>query len=699
MVRVIDGLFSTDAKQNWEVNREKYDELNSRVAVNEIFILNAFPWGGVNTFKDLTNADICRESLEPLQDDIVRMVSFNPETSDTFKFLKSLSNHLTRRNPINDLQAFGRLAQWYSRFDLKFKLMEAVEESTLWQALDMLDLEYAGELFDAYYSAYPEKYKAFLETNKPKIVGLLKRRTNSLTICENQGILQIEYLPEIDSENLNLNDESVKRAQVISSFLPHYREYHVSAIYPPIPELDYFTDSIDSSRKRMPKKDIENTNEFKVHVNRIWIDSIMAKYESASVYGWQKQWYDIRTKSLDLVRVCTRYIEAVLGGKNTKVSRIAGELDSMRPDVLRLLSTDKAFPKKGDAISSTAGLEKLLRDLAEWSFSWRNFLQQFSWLLTGDGYEKNVVNVNIQDSRRKLGKMQQAYKLIMGKTFPYFSVKELAELETAEYNRLARTVDFFLSNLNHMGKIFNARLDVVKWWNKRERSRINSVKKILSQFGITTEFTFVPPTRTIETGNHLETAIGVQGLKFRQLNEQDLEVIIFGLSDLADLDIDFYHLVAIEGNYTESKEALRISKNFFEVVKKSIESNQDFFEFGMSKPCPCTIKKELLDVLPGIHLNENQDENAIKKSIGSILMQLWKLTELRNRLSKEENSENLWRCELEQDCKNILREQMKIIKKEANEDLSRKYQQMIDDVIINNKPFTSEDFQKYFLEL
>jgi hypothetical protein len=696
MVMVIDGLFSTDAKQNWEVNRKIYNDLSSRGAVNELVILDAFPWGGVNTFKDLAKNDTFKKSFEALQGDIDRMISFDPETSGTFTFIKSLSSHLTLRKSISDFQAFGRLAQWYSRFDLKFTLIDAVEESALWRALNTLDLEDAGELFDAYYSAHPEEYKAFLERNKTEIVGLLKRRTNSLTIIENEGNLQIEYLMDDNNENLNLNDESVKRAQVISSFLPQYNEYHVNAIYPPIPGLDYYTNVINESEKRMAKENIGN--KFRVHVNRIWIESIMANYESASVYEWQKQWYDIRIKSLDLVSVCTRFIEAVLGGKSSKVSRIARELDRIRPEVMRLLSTVKAFPKRGYAFFNATGLEELFGAFSKWTFPWRNFLQQLLWLLNGDDREKNLVNVNVQDARRKLGKMQNAYKTIMENSFPYFSVEELTETETTEYTQLARTVAFFLSSLNHIGKIWNVKFAVANWWDKQERSRINEVKSVLSKFEDISDFEFIPPTRTIENDGLMETIIGVKGLKFKQLLEQDLLAIIVGLSGLADVDITFYHFVAIEGNYTENNNALRISRDFFEKVKTSMESDQDSFDFGISKPYPVAIQKELLDVLQGIAMKKEVDENVIKTSMINILMQLWKLSEMRERLSKEEKTENSWRRELEQGCEHVLSDQMKIIEKEAVEDISIKYQKLIEDVTKNNKPFTSEDFQRYILE-
>jgi hypothetical protein len=285
----------------------------------------------------------------------------------------------------------------------------------------------------------------------------------------------------------------------------------------------------------------------------------------------------------------------------------------------------------------------------------------------------------------------------MESTFSYFNVEKLMETETTEYTRLARTVDFTLLNLNYVGRISNVKYAVSNWWDKQERSRINKVKKVLSNFEDISDFEFVPPMQTFENDSLLETTIGINGMKFRQL-EQDLLTLIVGLSGLADLDIDFYHLVAIEGNYTKHNTAIRISRDFFEKVKASMESDQDSFDFEISKPYPVALQKKLLDVLPGIYVKKVVDKNAIKTSMSSILMQLWKLSQIRKRLSEEEKTEKLWRREMERGCEHVLNDQMKILEKEAAEEISRKYKRIIVDVTKNNNPFTSEDFQRYILE-
>ncbi|WP_207688663.1 dsDNA nuclease domain-containing protein [Desulfonema limicola] len=695
IVDVIEGLFSTDAKQNWETNKDIFDELSSKGIMNSLFILNGFPWSGVQTFKNLESNKTWQESARAHLNTIDRMVPFAPLTSDTFTFLKTLSRHFNRQEAINDLKAIGRLSQWYSRFDLKYPLFDIIDVSFLWKILQILDLEDAGEFFDSYNAIYPEQYENFIEKNKSKIVGLLKRYTNTLTITEKGENLNIEYIPKTDGKNLN--EESVIRAGQICLFLSKYKRYDVDAIHLPIPGMDYFR-VLDEAHKQMVKKNIPNR--FKRHVNRVWCDNVLVNYECSSVYEWQKQWFEIRTKSLDLVIVCTRFIETILQGKLDKANRIAERINRIRPEVYKLVSTRKEFPKRSSDLFNFIGIEELLRSFSEWSFSWKNCLEQFLWLQKGDEREKNLVDVNTQETLRKLGNMQESYEIIMNKTWAYFDVKKLTENEISLYNRLAKTISFFVSHLKKIGKVsYNARIAVANWLKTQERNRINIIKNVISVFNEIPDISFIPPAQTIEKNNIREAIIGIKGLVFKQVVEEKILIVLIDrLTGLADIDIDFYYFVTIEGDCLENNVALRISNNFFKKIKMSLKSGERFDDSGFNKPFPVPVKKDLLETLPGICMKEAVKEDAVTVLLSSILLKLWKLSEIQQRLSTEEETENSWRQELETAYAQDLEKSYKIIKNEVSDGIRKKYKALINDAILKKIPFDANCFQQLFKE-
>jgi len=287
----------------------------------------------------------------------------------------------------------------------------------------------------------------------------------------------------------------------------------------------------------------------------------------------------------------------------------------------------------------------------------------------------------------------------MEKTFAYFDVRELNENEGTQYTRLARTVAYFISHLNDIGNVTNVKFAVADWWDKQEIDRIYRVKRVLSKLNSISDFELISPSKTIEKDGLLETAIGIRGLKFEELFENALLTLIVGLSDLADVDIDFYHVIVVEGNHTERNTAIRISRYFFERVKTSIETDQEFTDDDISRLYPINIEKELLEALPQICMKDTEEVSTINKVIANILNYLWNLCEVRKRLSKEEKNEISWRIELETRYKDALERQAKIIEKEASPDISKKYKKLIKEVVNSNKILTVDTFEKCFSEL
>jgi hypothetical protein len=53
-------------------------------------------------------------------------------------------------------------------------------------------------------------YQAIFNELRSEIIGLLKKRTNTLTVREDDFDLHIEYLIEFDSD-LSLNEQSINR--------------------------------------------------------------------------------------------------------------------------------------------------------------------------------------------------------------------------------------------------------------------------------------------------------------------------------------------------------------------------------------------------------------------------------------------------------------------------------------------------------
>ena len=134
-----------------------------------------------------------KEVAEALSDAINKLTPFKPEKSDTFTFIEALSAFLIQQKSITNFRGIGRLAQWYLRFELKCPVLSWIDENGIWQAFNTLALEDGSELFDACYLTNSVLYQKGLDKHKSEIIALLKRRTDTISIKENNQNLEIEY--------------------------------------------------------------------------------------------------------------------------------------------------------------------------------------------------------------------------------------------------------------------------------------------------------------------------------------------------------------------------------------------------------------------------------------------------------------------------------------------------------------------------
>ncbi|MGB8310454.1 MAG: hypothetical protein WCE81_01130 [Halobacteriota archaeon] len=690
MANVIDGLFSTDALQHWKDNRSIYDDIFTRGM--EIYIIYAFPWSGGN-ITDFAVGEL-KTPIESLSETF-KKIRFNPKKFDTFIFIKALSKSLVQQEITEDIRSLGRLALWFIRFDLDCPLFSNINKTQLCDAIQLLELEDSGELFTACYKIRPDVYHAIFNEYRFEIIGLLKKRTNTLTIREDDFDLHIEYLIEFDSD-LSLNEQSVNRIDLIKPFIhPQYRRYWTQGLRPPVPHLEYYT-NFDESVKHIPENSLKDS--FSIHINRIWLNRISVNYKSPSVYDWQKQWYDIRSKSLELVVECINFFEAIIWGVNRKFKIGKNKISKLYPDVISLLTSYKEFPTRVDKNFGSEKFKNEIKDIKGWASSWQGFLDQILRVShqNQDNYS-NLANVNIQQTYKKLEKMQSAYDSIEIATFSYFDVSRLKDQEKKWYNYLSKVIAFWLSAPHKIGKTFNPKSTITQWWNQLEKNRIEGIDEVLCRFEENSGMECIKPTYTFEDGDLRKAAIGIKGTRWEQLDVK-FETLRYGLLDLADIDVDSYLLIILDDDHPQKPLAISLSKDFLCSVKESIQTSEEFKDNEFLKPLPILLKdlkEDVLRSLPGISLIKTEGD-IISTSVGEIIVYLWCITEVRKRLSQKVKTEFKWLQEVVKHYKLKLGNSLAKLEGNASPELSSKYHNLIETVVNKGKPFTVESFQQMF---
>jgi hypothetical protein len=677
IVNVIDGLFSTDALQHWKENQSSYDDIFAQKM--GVFAIFAFPWSGTN-IDDFAVGRL--KPVESLSSKIYEIrKTFNPKKFDTHRFIQALSSASAKTEFANDLSGLGRLALWFLKFDVACPPFLKINEAQLWDALQSLELEDSGELFAACYKICPEMYQAFLNKCKPEIVGMLKTKTNSLTISENNSDLLIEYFIELESKN-SLSEQSVNRINKIVPFLyPQYKTYSTQGLWPP--DLASYI-KFDESKKQISLKSLPSP--FDIHVNKIWKARIDANYESPSVYDWQKHWHTIRNKSQELATEYIEAFEALILQDQKRFNKGANKIAKLKGAIISLLDSGKEFPTKLNAEVDSEKFEKELKDISDWASPWRRFITQQPTSRQNQISYFNRLNFAIQDTCIALLNMQIAYDKIAAASFSYFNVSRLKDQEKKTYHFLLKIVFFLALEPDKIGHLAVPRSAVNQWWAELDKKRIEKINKVLTHLEKDIQTEFIRPLYTVQRGSIREAAIGMKGLKPDQFDEVFLKSLIRDLSNLAEIEIDQYLLMFIDDeNHLQRRDAILLTKDCLSHVRAFKGTAKEFEWSNYNEPLLVLFQEDTLQSLPEITLKIDPSLLLIR----NITVNLWRVTEVRRRLSANGEVESAWMKELVDILRLELNDFLASLKAETSQETWKAYNDLVEAVLSGDESYTS----------
>lgn len=636
IAKAVDGLFSGSVLNFWEKNKDIYDEAFDN-GLLLFFIADSIPWMKLNMLNGFREYSPNKDKFDYFLRKLDELDSFRKEEFDVFIFLDQSKDLLERREVKDEYEGLGSIIQWFHRFELDCPLVKQIDENTIIRALNLSDINNSSLLAYSYNLTKPNQYKMIAEENKNRIMSFLKLKTNSLTITEDEGSINIKYILIDDLDRAN--DESVSRIKYIHSFLPYYERYCTEAITPPFPGKEYFKHVPDNSIKMMPKENVVKMMDSSI--NQLWSKTILSKYEFNSVFEWQKAWHSIRKEALNFIKNSNRLFEALIEGKQNRLRGCIHNLDKSRIELSNLLSSKKDFPKMNSLDLDSLRFSKELDDIRDWEFPLNNFMTQINGILLPKGNnDQNLARINLKDTKNKIPRMQNAFSSICRQTSQYCDFSKIETEENQWYERIFQTISYYLENQPVQDPVFNAKSAISNWWEKKLQNELVQLHDVLTKFEKNSEYLIHKPNKITEDGILTLAVIGISGVNFTNFGTE-LDSIVFMLRALSDLNIDFYILAFIEED-GKCIVGTRVSRDTLWKIKEGKEL--DDYNYGYIYSFPLT--EEILDTLVGIELKEPTPNLPSNLSV-DLMFELWELTETRKRLNKTNKIELEWLAALE----------------------------------------------------
>ncbi len=633
IVDAIDGLMHFEPYNYWKNNIEIYDDIFSKGLIHPFVYFN-LPFSDLQTLEEM-NKILKTDSSEYIVKQKNKLTPFFFEKTFVSKFCLYISEQLAmlRFNQTKSYNGLAYLAKWLNKTKASIPKLIDFEDDFLLQELKERDLKEVIELYIFLYILYPQEYLTFISKYKPMLFSILKEKTNSLIVFEKDNEIYIKYLA--DNENMDkLNECSVQRIDIFKNIFPYYDKFNTEAIYLPFPNEELYKLMIQNSIKKIP---IDNLiDKFDVHLNVIWRKTIMKQYGYESVYEWQEHHIDTRRKILEFIKIFNKAFENILEKKKRK------DFKNIKNELNLLLSSTKEFPTKQLRYNEKYRFEDEIDSINSFKTSFNNFRDRL--IEDKSSQESNLAFINLKGANFKLSTMQKSFQNIENSTFQYFETEEIIQEELYWFDRLLKTVSFYISAPEE--KVIIAKDSIYKWWKELHENELNQIYTILQNLDYYTN----KPLKVIEQENLREIVIGIEGFE-----EDDLTEIVLGLVEFYKLDVDFVNIIRVHNK--EASYGFRIPKLFFEKVQNELDGGE-YEKSEFENPYIINVTDELLSTLDEKIVLETPPEDIPRTAFIEIMFDIWKLIEYRNNFDIDNEIENKWLQENEKNITNKISEKL-----------------------------------------
>lgn len=671
MVQAIDGLMYYEVHNYWLIHRKLYDEVykNGKIRLFLMYTVPLLNHDSLENLIEMDNPSNIQEGFKYLKKEKKKLSKYNFEDSYLAHFVYYLSK--SKIKPKNYYK-LDHLIKWFNILEIKKIELYIFDEQWLLNILEKNNIDETLNLYSYFYLYEQSKYLDFIEHNKIKIFSLLKIKTDSLKIKDNNNEIYIEYL--VNPKKMDkLNECSMQRIEIVKVILPHYLKYNTKAIYLPFPNEEMYKWSIQNSIKHIENKNL--FDDFDVHINKIWYDSILHKYTDKSFFEWLKHYIQIRENFVEFSKNSNRLLELVL--EEQDVSKQIKKVEEISNKLATLLKLKKSFPNSSDDKNNPFKIT--LKALSDFRFSFGNFFHKFENLVDKNSHESYLALYNLKDAFSKLDGMQQVFDKIQNQTYHYFDTTKLKEEEKFWIDRIIKTISFYRDVPQQ--KIMFSKNKIVQWWDKEKEEEIKEIHFILQNLEELLGYKIYYPIKIIEKGNQREIAIGIENFQ-----DEDFFDIVSTVVDLYKMKIDLVNFIKI--NDKKATYGFTVFSNYLEGLKHLLDGEDIEVDFG--QPHLLTVTNELLETLNEKIVMESPPEDIPKTKFIEIMHDIWRLTEYRNHLDKNNDIENEW---LEENEIEIIARIKKSIDALNAEDKS-----LIFEIIDEKKELSKNEIIKYMNE-
>lgn len=464
IVAFLNGLMYDEPRKFYLLNKKIFDEINERGGI-EVFVSDTLPFMQLNTLEKLA------ESLGDESDKLKFMVGkkrelsrHDIEGSDLFYFIRLVAFSMKNADNVQDLTGLAELVQWFKKAGARHKLDNLISKERLTDAINLQTIDDVTDLFYCHREFSPAQHEEFVKENFDRIISFFKKGTDTPAVWVDGDTFAMKYLLK-NEKGLQLNEKSFSRVQLAHRLLPNFKVYTTDLIFLSFPDERTYKYPAQEAHKGVSPENL--IDDFEVHLNRIWVNTILQNYEAKSVYEWQDEQLSLRKQALNYAKSLVRLLEFTIEGNNGRFQKTLTDAIELANTLGFGLASRKRFPGYEQLTADNLNKQWFLQ-LEGWFSSFTNLMNQFASIILLEKEKLHIAMINLKACYYDLKKMQEAFNLIMGASHRYFDMTTHETDEFEWYGRLMMTAEYFVDFKNKNGHSpSSAKSAVADWWDEK----------------------------------------------------------------------------------------------------------------------------------------------------------------------------------------------------------------------------------------
>lgn len=639
-VQALRGAFSGSVMQYFQMNRALFDDAHKHGGLM-LVATDLCPFASFKEYEYELNTLEKMSEMMPDNINIQHMIKLRDSipkfrTSKTDIYCLSSALYLKLREidfaNIEDLESYAVIVDWLYNIDPSMNLSTKITLNVLWDKAESYPIKTVALLMYSSFCGNEDEYSEFVKNNFKRILGYLKRKTNShkIQVSDDNKEIKVEYLLR-GSEIKKGNSESVSRLTDICRTLPVFEMYCSDAIKPEIDLLAAYQIP-NEAHKEMPKRNIIIT--FHQEFNGLWLRTIESNYEFDSVYDWISYWMEVRKCACDLLAASTACLHRLLG--NRSLGDTGNVFDTLHNRYNGMLVAPLSYPREHRPFEKKPEVPMLFNKAKRDYFDGiQNFANQLISFIKNEETAKRLAIYHLKSAIAALPNVQKFFDDITLDSEHQSKHEKLCAIEENVITETYMCCEYYLS---HAPDNNYSKYQVKTWFLSSRKAEIEEVNSVMTE--LTDSYDAVLPKSSYYDNTFMCYPILLR--KFDLANGEMMSDFLINAAPFAESPYDYLILLLTNDTGDVIPNALKFPKRGFQYIFNAINLGKEEEMDPLASPYPIEVTQKMLECFEGEYMLQEQEPADIWFGrIADIGEELWMYSGNREYLIDEEDKQYL----------------------------------------------------------